>query len=199
MNTWGFQHPRGFKEKYYKKIYHHMSGHSKWSQIKRKKGVTDVKRSQLFSKIAKVLTSESKRAKGDATTPSLRVAIEKAKSANVPKDVIDRAIKKGSEDKGDQMEVVIYEAYGPGGVALIIEGLTDNKNKAVAEIKHILSKNGSALAASGSALWAFTKVGQGYDAVTVVDLNDQDLEKLDLLVEALEENEEVQEVFTNAN
>ncbi len=175
-----------------------MSGHSKWSQIKRKKGATDAKRSQLFSKIAKMLTSESKRSHGDITIPSLRVAIEKAKAANVPKDVIDRAIKKGSEDKGVSMEEVTYEAYGPGGVAIIIEGLTDNKNKAAAEVKHILSKNGTSLAASGSALWAFSKVGMEWIPQSTVDLNDEDLEKLDALVEALEENEEVQEVFTNA-
>lgn len=176
-----------------------MSGHSKWSQIKRKKGATDAKRSQLFSKIAKVLTSESKRAGGDVTIPSLRAAIEKAKSVNTPKDVIDRAIKKGSDTKSATMDEVTYEAYGPGGVAIIIEGLTDNKNKAAAEIKHILSKHGTSLAATGSATWAFSKVGVEWEPQNTCDLSDEDLEKLDQLVEELEENEEVQEVFTNAS
>jgi YebC/PmpR family DNA-binding regulatory protein len=176
-----------------------MSGHSKWSQIKRKKGATDAKRSQLFSKSAKVLTSESKRAGGDISVPSLRTAIEKAKAANLPKDVIDRAIKKGSDDKGAGLDEVTYESYGPGGVAIIIEGLTDNKNKAAAEIKHILSKHNTSLAASGSALWAFSKVGMEWTPQNSVELSDEDLEKLDALVEELEENEEVQEVFTNAS
>ena len=96
------------------------------------------------------------------------------------------------------MESVMYEAYGPGGVALMIEALTDNRNKAAAEIKHILAANGSALAAPGSASWAFTKTPEGHMPNTIVPISEEDGAKLDILIEALEDNDEVQEIYTNA-
>lgn len=176
-----------------------MSGHNKWSKIKHKKGAEDAKRSKVFSKMSRFITAESKRAGGNVTSPSLATAIEIAKKANVPKDTIERAIKKGTETTTAAMDPITYEGYGPGGCALIIETLTDNKNRTAAEIRHIFSKNGHELAVPGAAAWAFTKTHEGWEPTMTVDLSDDDLEKLSALVDALEENDDVQEVFTNAD
>lgn len=176
-----------------------MAGHSKWAKVKRQKAVTDGKRSKIFSKLVRYITVEAKRVKGDRNAPSLRVAIEKARAANMPSDTIERAIEKASGDGAVALESVTYEAYGPGGVALIIEGLTDNRNRTAQEIKHLLSKNGAALATPGAALWAFVKEEEGLVPTTTVDLSDTDLEKLSAVVDALEENDDVQEVYTNAS
>jgi YebC/PmpR family DNA-binding regulatory protein len=118
-----------------------MSGHNKWSKIKNKKAVTDAYKARVFSKLVRAITVESKLAKGDVNSPGLRTAIEKAKAENVPNDNIERAVKKGTGNDAGEMEQITYEAYGPGGCALMIEALTDNRNKAAQEIKHILSKN----------------------------------------------------------
>ena len=176
-----------------------MSGHNKWSKIKNKKAVTDAQKSKVFGKLVRFIAVESKKAKGDVNSPSLRAAIEKAKEANVPSDNIERAIKKGQGGEGGEMEQISYEAYGPGGCALIIEALTENRNKAAQEIKHILSENGFELATPGSAAWAFEKeIGAGWLPKNTIPISDEDGEKLNILVEELEENDEVQEVFTNA-
>src|SRR3989344_4254282 len=161
-----------------------MSGHNKWSKIKNKKAVTDAQKSKIFSKMVRFIAVESK----------------KAKAENVPNDNITRAIKKGTGSDAGTMEQITYEAYGPGGSALIIEALTENRNKAVAEIKHILSKNGFELATSGSATWAFEKeaIGSEWVPKITVPLSEPDEDKLQKLIEELEENDEVQEVFTNA-
>jgi YebC/PmpR family DNA-binding regulatory protein len=179
-----------------------MSGHNKWSKIKNKKAVTDAQKSKMFGKLVRLIAAESKRVKGDINSPSLRTAIEKAKEANVPSDNIERAIKKGQGGEGGDMEQITYEAYGPGGCALIIEALTDNRNKAAQEIKHILSKNGYELAAPGSAAWAFEKIsvtsGGGWEPKNTLPISEEDGAKLEALINELEENDEVQEVFTNA-
>ncbi len=174
-----------------------MSGHNKWSKIKHKKGAEDAKRSQVFSKLSRLITAESKIAKGDVNSPSLATAIEAAKKENMPKDTIERAVKKGTDVNTAAMESVMYETYGPGGCGVIIEGLTDNKNRTAAEVRHLLSKGGYELAAPGAASWAFTKEGGVWNANTTIDLSDGDLEKLSKLVEGLEELEDVQGVFTN--
>jgi transcriptional/translational regulatory protein YebC/TACO1 len=148
--------------------------------------------------MVKLISAEAKKAGGNLRSPGLVNAIEKAKKENVPNDTIDRAVKKATSDNSAAMEVVTYEAYGPSGVAIIIEALTDNRNKAAQEIKHILSLQGSALAAPGSASWAFTKTHEGWVANTTTPLEDADIEVLGKLVEALEENDEVQDVYTNA-
>src|SRR5512146_581297 len=115
-----------------------MSGHSKWSQIKRQKSVTDAAKSRVFSRYARLITLESKKAGGVLSAPGLSVAIARAKAANMPKDNIERAIAKGtSKDAGDLVQVV-YEAYGPGGVAILMSALTDNKNRMTQEVKHLL-------------------------------------------------------------
>ncbi len=174
-----------------------MSGHNKWSKIKHKKAATDAQKSKIFSKLVRFITVEAKKAKGDRNSPGLRMAIEKARGENMPADNIERAIEKASATAGD-LEAVVYEAYGPGGVALVIEGYTDNRNRTAQEIKFILSKNNSALAAQGAAMWAFTKGEQGLVPSTTVDLEDADLEKLSKLVEELEEQDDVNNVYTNA-
>lgn len=174
-----------------------MSGHNKWSKIKHKKAATDAQKSKIFSKMVRVITVEAKKANGDINAPGLRLAIEKARKENMTNDTIDRAIKKATETS-TAMESGMYEGYGPGGVGIIIETLTDNKNKAAQEVKHILSKNGGVLGAMGSVVWAFAKQDGEWVPTTTIDLSDEDLEKLSTLVEELEDNDEVQNVITNA-
>ena len=175
-----------------------MSGHNKWSKIKHKKGAEDAKKSKVFSKMSRLITAESKRVGGDTSSPTLATIIETAKKENMPKDTIERAVKKGIESGTLAMDRVTYEAYGPGGVAIVIEALTDNRNRTAPELRHILSKRGLELAAPGAATWAFTKQGNEWVANQTMDLSDEDLESLSDLVDALEENDDVQDVFTNA-
>ena len=138
-----------------------MSGHSKWSTIKRKKGALDEKRGRIFSKLAKEITVAAKLGGGDATAnPRLRTVLNAAKAANMPKDNVDKAIKKGTgELPGVTYEEVRYEGYAPGGIAVIVDVLTDNKNRTVAEIRHILSKNGGSMAENGAVSWNFDQKG----------------------------------------
>ena len=138
-----------------------MSGHSKWSSIKHKKGITDARRGKLFTKLIKEITVAARFGGGDpAANPRLRTAIQAGKNENMPKDNIERAIKKGTgELEGVNYEESIYEGYGPGGAAVFIESLTDNKNRAVADIRHILSKAGGNLGSNGCVAWIFEKKG----------------------------------------
>ena len=135
-----------------------MSGHSKWSSIKHKKAATDAKRGKIFTKLIKEITVAARMGGGDPdANPRLRTAIQAAKSENMPKDNIDRAVKKGTgELEGVNYEESVYEGYGPGGAAVLIESLSDNKNRAVADIRHIFSKN-------GGVAWMFDK--KGYIAI----------------------------------
>ena len=175
-----------------------MSGHNKWSQIKHKKAATDAQKSRVFGKLARFIADESKRARGDTSAPGLRAAIEKAKSLNMPSDNVTRAVKKGTGTDAGEMNRVVYEAYGPGGCAIIINGLTDNRNRTSQEIKHLLSKNGGVLASPGSASWAFEKTLEGWLPQTHVSLSEEDNGSLLVIVEELEENDDVQGVYTNA-
>ncbi|HBF12217.1 MAG TPA: YebC/PmpR family DNA-binding transcriptional regulator [Deltaproteobacteria bacterium] len=138
-----------------------MSGHSKWATIKRKKGATDAKRGQLFTKLIKEITVAARMGGDDPNgNPRLRTAIAGARSQSMPNDNIERAIKKGTgELEGVNYEEIMYEGYGPAGVALIIESLTDNKNRTVSEIRNILSKKGGNLGEAGSVSWGFKKKG----------------------------------------
>jgi YebC/PmpR family DNA-binding regulatory protein len=138
-----------------------MSGHSKWHTIKHKKGIADAKRGQTFTKLIKELSITARQGGGDPDmNPRLRTVILKAKAANMPKDNIDRAIKKGTgELEGVSYEEILYEAYGPGGVALLIDILTDNKNRAAAEIRNLLNKGGGNLGAAGSVAYLFKRKG----------------------------------------
>ena len=133
-----------------------MSGHSKWSKIKRKKEVSDVKKGRLFSKFSKVIEIAAKKGGDSKTNLSLKAAVDQARAENMPLDNIERAIKKGSGRlEGEVLEEVVYEAYGPGGTALLITAVTSNKNRTVAELKHILSENGASLSGAGSVRWMF--------------------------------------------
>ena len=155
-----------------------MSGHSKWSKIKRQKGVADVKKGKIFSQLSKAITLTAKSGGGDASmNPALKLVIEKAKQANMPLDNIEKAIKKGTgELEGGTIEEVLYEAHGPEGIALIIEGTTDNTNRTVAEIKHILSQNNGRLGEVGSVKWMFDRFGYIEVDKKEIGLSDDDLE-----------------------
>lgn len=139
-----------------------MSGHSKWATIKRKKAATDAKRGQIFTKLIREITVAARSGGGDPNfNPRLRLAVDTAKTANMPAENIERAIKKGTgELEGVSYEELTYEGYGPGGVALFIETLTDNQNRTVAAIRHILDKHGGNLGTSGSVAWQFERQGQ---------------------------------------
>jgi len=175
-----------------------MSGHNKFSKIKHLKAKNDAEKSKQFGKLVRLITVEAKASKGNLSSPGLAVAIEKARKENMPNDTIDRAVKKAMTDNSAAMENIVYESYGPGGVAILISALTDNRNKAAQEIKHILSLNGFELATPGSASWAFEKTHEGWNPTTTMPLEDADIDLLTKLVEDLENNEDVQEVFTNA-
>lgn len=175
-----------------------MSGHNKWSKIKHKKGAADAVKSKVFGKLAQLIALESKKSGGNVDSPGLRSVIDRAKAASMPKGNIERAVDKGAGADGVSFEEVLYEAYGPGGIAMIIEAVTDNKNRTTPEIRHILSKQGLELAATGSAAWAFTKNADGYKPNSTTEINDADGEKLETLLEILDEQDDVQDVYTNA-
>jgi len=155
-----------------------MSGHSKWSTIKRKKAATDAKRGQLFTKIAREITITAREGGGDPRVNfQLRLVIDKAKRANMPKDNIERAIKRGTgELKGEALEEVLYEGYAPHGVALLLPTLTDNRNRAVASIRRILNRSGGKMAQSGAVSYLFEQQG-----LITAEAGDTDVEELALL------------------
>lgn len=173
-----------------------MAGHSKWAKLKHTKGKTDAQKAKLFSKLVKIIGVELKKAKGDKTAPGVRTAVEKAQAANMPKDNIERALNR-SEEK--ELEQIVYEAYGPGGCALIIDCLTDSRNRTNQELKHVLSEHGGSMATPGAAMWAFTKNAEGaYEAMSPIELSDEDAQKMADLSDALEEHDDVSEVYTSA-
>ncbi|HXS24892.1 MAG TPA: YebC/PmpR family DNA-binding transcriptional regulator [Gemmatimonadales bacterium] len=141
-----------------------MAGHSKWKQIKRKKAVTDARRASAWTKIIREITVAAKAGGGDPSgNPRLRLAIDSARAVNMPKENIERAVKKGTgELDGASFEELTYEGYGPGGAAIFIEATTDNANRTVAEIRHAFSRNGGNLGASNSVGWMFDRKGQIY-------------------------------------
>lgn len=176
-----------------------MSGHSKWSQIKRQKAMTDAAKSRVFSRYARLIALESKKANGAPSVPALAVAIARAKAANMPKDNIERAIAKGMSKDSGTLEHVIYEAYGPGGVALLVDALTDNKNRTTQEVKHLLLQQGIELAPPGAASWAFTKNADGYTPHEPrIEIGGADEERFSAILDALDEHTDVLRVFTNA-
>lgn len=159
-----------------------MSGHSKWSSIKHKKGAADAKRGKVFSKLIKEITVASRLGGGDPDgNPRLRTAISAAKAENMPKDNIERAVKKGTgELEGVSYEEANYEGYGPGGVAVLVDCLTDNKNRAVADVKHLFERNGGTLGEPGCVAWMFEQKG-----LIVFDRDNVDEEQLlELALEA---------------
>ncbi len=176
-----------------------MSGHSKWSTIKHKKGAQDAKRGKVFTKLIKEITVAARMGgSGDLNAnPRLRTAVAAAKAENMPKDNIERAIKKGTgELEGVNYEESVYEGYGPGGAAVLVESLTDNKNRAVADIRHIFAKCGGNMGENGCVAWMFDK--KGYFCVEKDAVNEDTLMEvaLDAGAEDVREDEGVWEVIT---
>jgi len=176
-----------------------MSGHNKWSKIKHKKAATDSARSKIFSKHAALIAVESRKANGDVNSPGLAAAIERAKKDSMPKDNIDRAVAKGSGAGGEAIEEVMYEGYGPGGVAMLIQVVTDNTNRSAAEVRHAFSKSGLEMGTPGSAAWAFLKKADQFVPTTPMELDDATGEKLAEFIEKLEELDDVTNVYTTAD
>src|SRR2546421_5523295 len=176
-----------------------MSGHSKWHSIKHKKGATDAKRGKLFTKFIKEITVSARTGGGDPDANArLRKAILDAKAGNMPNDTIDRAIRRGTgAEEGVTYEEITYEGYGPGGVALLIEAMTDNRNRTVAEIRHIFAKNGGNLGESGSVGWTFDK--KGYIVVPKAAKSEDELFEIvsDAGAEDLRSDEENFEIITS--
>ena len=176
-----------------------MSGHSKWHSIKHKKGALDAKRGKLFTKFIKEITVAARSGGGDPDANArLRKAISDAKAGNMPNDTIDRAVRRGTgEEEGVHYEEITYEGYGPGGVALLIQSMTDNRNRTVAEIRHIFSKNSGNLGESGSVGWMFDK--KGYLVVSKSAKPEEEL--FDIVIEAgaddLRDDEDNFEIITS--
>src|SRR6476646_3970570 len=175
-----------------------MAGHSKWAGIKHKKAIVDARRGKLFTKLARAITVAAREGGGDPEgNPALSLAIQKARDASMPKDNIERAIAKGTGEgvDADQIETVLYEGYGPGGVALLIEALTDNRNRTGADVRHMLSKHGGNLGEPGSVSYLFDKRG-----VIVVDAGRYDEDDLmpaiDAGAEEISRDDDVFEVNT---
>lgn len=158
-----------------------MAGHSKWAQIKRKKAVTDARRGKLWTRLLREITVAARLGGGDPeANPRLRTAIQDAKDNNVPNDNIERAVKKGTgELEGGELEEVAYEGYGPGGAAILVETLTDNRNRTVSELRHLFDRHGGNLGESGCVAWIFDK--QGYFLVPCDAVGEEEL--MELVVE----------------
>ncbi|WP_221566215.1 YebC/PmpR family DNA-binding transcriptional regulator [Alkalihalobacillus sp. TS-13] len=179
-----------------------MAGHSKWKNIQRRKNAQDAKRGKVFMKLAKEIFVAAKEGGGDPeTNPSLRLAVDKAKSANMPNENIDRAIKKATGNlEGVNYEEIVYEGYGADGTAVMVEVLTDNKNRTAAEIRHAFSKNGGNLGESGCVAFMFERKG-----VIIIDQDDVSLSEDEFILEIIESgaeeyemNEESYEIYTDA-
>lgn len=176
-----------------------MSGHSKWSTIKRKKGALDAKRGKIFTKLIREIATAARIGGGDVeSNPRLRLVVDKAKGANMPKDNIQRAIQKGvGGGEGESYDEIIYEGYGPGGTAILIETLTDNKNRTVSDVRHALTKNGGNLGSSGCVAYLFEKKGlltfgrEGLDADALMEA------ALEAGAEDVIENEDSLDVVTS--
>lgn len=175
-----------------------MAGHSKWAQIKRKKAVNDNKRGQHFTKLIREITVAARSGGGDpGMNPRLRLAVDTAKAANMPAENIDRAIKKGTgELEGVDYQEIAYEGYGPGGVALYIETLTDNANRTISDIRYVMSRNDGSMGTSGSVAWQFERKGQVYVSASRYDEDTTLMAALEAGAEDLRREEEVYVVTT---
>jgi YebC/PmpR family DNA-binding regulatory protein len=191
-----------------------MSGHSKWSTIKHKKAATDAKRGKIFTRLAREIAIAAREGGGDSTVNfRLRLVMDKARAANMPKDNIERAVKRGTgELKSDELEEMLYEGYGPHGIAMLIAVVTDNRNRTVSDVRRIFNKMGGNLAEPGSVVWQFSRKGyitlsaEGLDNDHIfdiaIDANAEDVEFGDDIVEIYSEVDEfqnVQEALDNEN
>lgn len=177
-----------------------MSGHSHWAGIKHKKEATDQKKGKVFSKLLAAISAAAKTEPNPDFNPRLRTAVLTAREASVPQENIERAIKRAS-DKDVELEELLFEAYGPGGIAIMVEAVSDNRNRTVQEVKTILKERNGKWAESGSVRWAFepNPAGEGgWTAKFPQAVNEDDAKKLSALVEELEELDAIQNVFTNA-
>jgi len=175
-----------------------MSGHNKWSTIKHKKAATDAKRGKIYTRIVKEIILAAKNGGDSDTNPRLRTAINTAKQANMPRENIERAIKRGTgELEGVAYEEVTYEGYGHNGVGIVVDVLTDNKNRTVADVRHAFSKFGGAMAEAGAVSWNFDQ--RGYFTVPVEELDEDEfmMAALDAGAEDIQKSEDVFEVFTS--
>ncbi|MCD6238929.1 MAG: YebC/PmpR family DNA-binding transcriptional regulator [Thermotogae bacterium] len=175
-----------------------MSGHSKWANIKYRKSAQDAKRSKVFTRIIREIVIAAREGGGDASSnPRLRAVLDKAKEANMPKDTVERAIKRGTgELEGVEITETIYEGYGPGGVAMFIHAVTDNKNRTTAAIRHLMAKYNGSLAESGSVSWLFEK--KGHVVVSKSEVKDSDefmLKVIDAGAEDVNEDDEVYDIY----
>ena len=168
-----------------------MAGHNKWTQIKHQKGIADKKRGLIFSKVLKAVSVAARDEPNPQFNLRLRTLIEKAKDANVPQENINRAIQKTKE--AESLEELVIEAYGPGGIALIIEAITDSRNRTVAEIKHLLTENEAKIAEPGSVRWAF----EGDKPKFPQEAGEQDRIKIEKLIQKLNDRDDVQGIITN--
>ncbi len=175
-----------------------MSGHSKWSTIKRKKGAEDARRGKIFTRIAREISVAARSGGGDpGTNATLRLAVEKARGANMPKDNIERAIKRGTgELEGGELEEVIYEGYAPHGVALLVKCLTDNRNRTLSEVRRVFNRSGGNLAEAGAVAWMFDT--KGYISVARDDMDPDDIFMMavDAGAEDVEVSDDFVEVYT---
>jgi len=180
-----------------------MSGHSHWAGIKHKKEATDQKRGKVFSKLLAAISAAAKTEPNPDFNPRLRTAIMKAREASVPADNIERAVKRAAET-GQDLEELVFEAYGPGGVAIMIEAVSDNRNRTVQEVKTILKEMNGKWAESGSVRWAFEPAAGaaggagGWQAKFPQDISAEDAQKLAALVAALEDQDDIQTIVTSA-
>jgi len=176
-----------------------MSGHSKWSTIKHKKAITDAKRSKVFSKITSLITIAARKGGDPDKNPTLRTMIEKAREVNVPKENIERAIKRGAgEISGVALEEVAYGGFGPGGAVILITAITDNKNRTLAEIKKILQEHNVKFAELNSIQWMFRRQGSDWIPNDPIKIEDESIKKeLETLYDALDEQQDVNEIYDN--
>ena len=173
-----------------------MSGHNKYSQIKDRKGAQDAKKSAVYTKMLALVAVAAKQNPKPDNNPKLRAAIERAKEAKVPLENIERAINKASEAKA--LEEVLIEAYGPEGVGMLIEGVTDSTNRTIAEVRHLLDESGAKMASPGSVQWSFEKIGQGWQVKFAQPVSENGKIQLQELINKIEEHPDVVRVFTNA-
>ncbi len=177
-----------------------IAGHSKWANIKHRKGKEDARRGQVFTKLARQITLAAREGGGDPETNfRLRLAVDKARAANVPNDNIDRAVKRGTgELGGDNLEEIVYEGYGPAGMAVLLEALTDNRNRTASDLRHVFSKHGGNLGESGCVAWMFEAKGRLVidRQATPVDEETLMLEAIEAGAEDMEADEELVEIIT---
>lgn len=174
-----------------------MAGHSKWANIKHRKGAADAKRGKIFTRVAKEITIAARDSGGDPdSNPRLRLAIQQARAANMPNDNIQRAVKRGTgELEGQKLEEITLEGYGPGGIGILIECVTDNRNRTVADVRHILSRHGGSMADAGSVAWNFTR--KSVIEISKGDKSDEDvlMAIIDAGAEDVKENEETFDIY----